>query len=181
MALADALARIKNTLKETFHIQPFDAAPHRKKLVAKLKTAKSQIEAGRTNAPNRMWWTGNGGTGVMLELNGHVVEVGGETWNVLPKDDVLPWFDDMIAAVEAKELDAEIEAAVEGNSPRIEDARPKPSSGTVKRTRSTGSRGTGTKKAYPADHPATLDPANWATLSAGEKIKAGVAYKNKTA
>ncbi len=115
MALADALKRFNNSLKEAFHVKSFDPAPGRAKLKRAIENARTQFGTKPpSKAPNKLWKLGqNEAVEFTLRLNGNVIPLNGEDSNTLPEPEFLPFLDELEAAIEAKELDAEIKTAME--------------------------------------------------------------------
>jgi hypothetical protein len=112
MALKDALARINNALKDTFHSKAYDPTDGRKKVVRLINNASKQHEEGKTRVPNRAWVVGFDSVSFKLVLNGQPILLEGEETVYLPPEEFQPFLNDLRDAVEAGELDSEIEAAL---------------------------------------------------------------------
>lgn len=115
--LADAIAKINNAFKDTFHHKPHDPEPGRKKAVRVIEKAVEQYQAGRTRVPRRTWEIGHGAVSFSLKLNGQVVPLNGEDVNYIAADEFVPFLEVLREAVPAGELDKEIDAALAAGSP----------------------------------------------------------------
>lgn len=163
--MAGFLELIDNTLGTHFNTPVYDKKAGRKKMVREIDKAATQHKEGKTKVPHRAWSVGNNDAiSYTPKLNGQAILIGDKETNYVPKDRFAEFLAGFKAAVENGDFDDQIEAA-------LEDVN------KLSIPRKRAAKGTGSK--YPADHPATVDPEKWASMSQGEKIKAGNAYNKR--
>ena len=112
MSLANMLGLINNDLKEAFSRKPFDPADGRRKLIDGIERSREQF--GREEpARGRKWFTVNNGIVAFSPTQGNSgpLTINGVTTNFIAAEVFPEFLDNMRAAVEAGEFDAELERA----------------------------------------------------------------------
>ncbi len=163
----DWKALIDKTLGTHFDAPVYDPAKGRAKLVKVIDKAAEQHKEGKT-PPTRSWKLGsNKAISFAPTLNGNPLLLQGEPVSYVPAERFQDFLSGLKAAVQAGDLDDEIKAAIEESS----------AAGSVGGGKAAPrSRGTGTAKVYPEDHPKFTDP-KWETYTKGQRIQQGIAYK----
>ncbi len=111
------LELIDNTLGTHFHAPVYDAQKGRDKLVKLIDSAASQHKEGKTKVPNRAWTVGNNNSVAFApKLSGNPVMIGGHDTNYVAAEHFPAFLAKLKAAVQAGDLDAEIEAALDGTA-----------------------------------------------------------------
>lgn len=114
MALKDLLGFIDNKLRDTFAAKPFDRSAARKPLLRKINQTQKQFENGSTKAPGRWWKVSNDVVEFSPVLNGHSLTINGEATNYIPSASFPQFIQAFRDAVEAGELDDQLEAIEKG-------------------------------------------------------------------
>lgn len=157
MSLANMLGLINNDLHEAFSRKPFDSAKGRRALLDGIERSREQF-ARTEPVRGRKWFTANNGIVAFSPTQGNrgALTINGVTTNFIAAEVFSEFLDNMRAAVEAGEFDAEIERTakhggmISGTADvTIPSARPKP-------------------RAKPVD-AAVVRRADWDQLSFAEK------------
>lgn len=150
MSLKDVLALIDDKLEAVFSKAPHDPSKARKPVLKRIASAKAQFEEGKTKVPSRWWTASNGVVAFKPVLNGKPLLINGKAVSHVPAERFPHFLDKLTAAVEAGELDKEIEATEKG----------------------TGSLGGGKPKAAGDKFP-TDARSDWGKLDRGTKQSIG--------
>ncbi|MCW2412919.1 MULTISPECIES: hypothetical protein [unclassified Sphingobium] len=110
MSLKDVLALIDDKLEEVFHRKPHDPSKARKPVLKRIAAAKTQFENGSSRAPNRWWSASNDVVAFKPVIDGKPLLINGKPVSHVPAERFPSFLDKLTAAVEAGELDKEIEA-----------------------------------------------------------------------
>ena len=156
MSLASMLGLINNDLHEAFSRQPFDPAKGRQKLLDGIERSREQF-ARTEPVRGRKWFTVNNGVVAFSPTQGNsgALTINGVTTNFIAAEVFPEFLDNMRAAVEAGEFDAEIERAAKHGgmvSGTADVAIPSARAKSRPRPESAGAR-----------------RADWSTLSLGER------------
>jgi len=164
MALKDKLfGLIDNSLLSAFNKKPekpVDPSKARKPLLAGIEKTKKQFEEGRTKVPHRWWTVNNGVVAFEAKVGGATFEINGKPINYIPSERFPEFLASMKAAVDAGEFDGEIANHGKGSA------------------KVSAPKGRGRGGNDDPNHPKNANPAAWAKMKPGERIQAGLAYKN---
>ena len=133
MALKDVFGFFKKGLEESFSTKPRDAAAARKPLLRGIDIALEQFQAGRMRVPRRWWTVNNDVVAFSPNLKGVPLVLNGKTTNHVSSADFPGFLDAFREAVNAGELDTEIEAieSGSGNAGHSAPVQPKRRTGTI--------------------------------------------------
>ena len=165
MSLASMLGLIKNDLEEAFSRQPFDPAKGRQRLLDGIERSRQQF-AQTEPVRGRKWFTVNNNVVAFSPTQGNSgpLTINGLTTNFIPVEAFGQFLDNMQAAVDAGEFDAEIERAAKHNGMVSGTADVAIPSGKAKQA-----------KSQPTSAP--VRRADWDTLSRGEKQRVSALYR----
>ena len=110
MALKDMFAFVKDGLEEQFNTRPRDPVAARKPLLKGIDATLDQFTSGRTRVPNRWWVANNGIVAFSPKLKGTPLVLNGVTTNHVESADFPAFLAAFRHAVEAGELDGELQA-----------------------------------------------------------------------
>lgn len=119
MALKDLLSFADDKLHEVFNRKPFDPAKHRKALIKRLDTAKSQYASTEPTKGKKLFVVGNEG---VVKFNSPVA-IGGKTELYFEAGKFAPFIEKLTEAVGLGEFDDQLE--MNDNKPGATSTAPK--------------------------------------------------------
>ncbi len=157
MSLSSMLGLINNDLHEAFSRKPFDPAKGRQKLLDGIERNREQFARDQP-VRGRKWLTINNGVVAFSPTQGNSgpLTINGLTTNFIPVEAFGQFLDNMRAAVEAGEFDAEIERAAKHG-------------GMISGTADVAIPSVRTKRAKAEPTAPVARRADWNALSLGEK------------
>lgn len=111
MPLSDFLSLSDDSLRAAYETQPVNKAAIRKPLIRALDNAIKQFEEGRTKVPNRIWSTNGDTVKFTPKLKGEPLAISGKAEHFIPAERFVEAVKNLIASVEAGELDDVLEGS----------------------------------------------------------------------
>ena len=117
MALKDVFSLFDSKLADTFNLKAYDPAPDREKLVKRLQATKAKFLQTEPVRGRKDFSVSNNVVAFSPTLpGGSPMILSGQTTNYIPGERFPEVIDKLVAAVDAGELDKELEAASKGDS-----------------------------------------------------------------